>query len=94
MAFMDRFRFTRGFLMRRISVGKGTSVASNRLGCVKCRLLRTIWVRPSRNPRWQKQNGWEVYEGDVVSPVFCGDNGRESALSYAQQRAGYAPTEI
>jgi hypothetical protein len=26
--------------------------------------------------------------------VFCGDNGRQDALSYARQRAGYAPTEI
>jgi hypothetical protein len=26
--------------------------------------------------------------------VFCGDNARESALSYARQRSGYAPTEI
>ena len=55
---------------------------------------RTIQVRPSRNPRWSKQRGWEVLEGVGVSPVFCGDNGRESALSYARQRAGYAPTEI
>jgi hypothetical protein len=25
---------------------------------------------------------------------FCGANGREDAISYARQRAGYAPTEI
>ena len=56
--------------------------------------MRTIQVRPSRNPRWSKQRGWKVFEGVGVSPVFCGDNGRESALSYARQRAGYAPTEI
>jgi hypothetical protein len=56
--------------------------------------MQTIQVRPSRNPRWQKQGGWEVYEGDGVSPVFCGANGREDAISYARQRAGYAPTEI
>jgi len=55
---------------------------------------RVIQVRPSRNPRWQKQGGWEVYEGDGVCPVHCGDNARESALSYAKQRAGYAPTQI
>jgi hypothetical protein len=55
---------------------------------------RVIQVRPSRNPRWQKQGGWEVYEGDGVSPVYCGPNAREDALSYARQRAGYAPTEI
>ena len=56
--------------------------------------MLTIQVRPSRNPPWSKQRGWEVFEGDGVSPVFCGDNGRESAVSYARQRAGYAPTEI
>ena len=56
--------------------------------------MRTIQVRPSRNPRWQKQGGWEVFEGEGVSPVYCGPNARESALSYARQRAGYAPTEI
>ena len=56
--------------------------------------MRIIQVRLSRNPRWQKHGGWEVFEGDGVSPVFCGENGREDALSYARQRAGYAPTEI
>jgi len=49
---------------------------------------RIIQVRPSRNPRWQKQDGWEVFEAEGVSPVYCGENGREQALSYAQQRAG------
>ena len=56
--------------------------------------MQTIQVRPSRNARWQKHGGWEVFEGDGVSPVYCGPNGREDALSYARQRAGYAPTEI
>jgi hypothetical protein len=56
--------------------------------------MQTIQVRPSRIPRWQKQGGWEVYEADGVSPVYCGPNAREEALSYARQRAGYAPTEI
>lgn len=56
--------------------------------------MRTIQVRPSHNPRWQKQGGWEVYEGDGVCPVYCGATGKEYALSYARQRAGYAPTEI
>ena len=55
---------------------------------------RTIQVRPSRNPHWQKQRGWEVFEADGVSPVYCGDCGRESALSYARQRAGYGRAEI
>ena len=55
---------------------------------------RVIQVRPSRNPRWQKQGGWEVFEADGVSPVYCGDRARDSAISYARQRAGYAPTEI
>jgi hypothetical protein len=56
--------------------------------------VRTIQVRPSRNPRWQKQGGWEVFEGDSVSPVYCGEGARESALSYARQRAGYGRAEI
>jgi hypothetical protein len=56
--------------------------------------MRTIQVRPSRNPRWQEQGGWEVYEGNGVSPTFCGQNAREDVLSYAEQRAGYAPREI
>src|SRR5947199_3072843 len=42
--------------------------------------MRTIQVRLSRNPRWQKQGGWEVFEADGVNPVYCGDRGRESAL--------------
>ena len=29
-----------------------------------------------------------------MSPVFCGEHGRESALSYALQRAGYGRAEI
>ena len=29
-----------------------------------------------------------------MSPVYCGDRARDSAISYARQRAGYAPTEI
>ena len=56
--------------------------------------MRTIQVRPSRNPRRQKQGGWEVYEGEGVSPTFCGQNAREDAFSYAQQRAGYAPIQV
>jgi hypothetical protein len=56
--------------------------------------VRIIQVRPSRDPRWQKQSGWEVFEADGVSPVYCGNRGRESALSYARQRAGYGRAEI
>ena len=56
--------------------------------------VRIIQVRPSRNSRWQKQGGWEDFEADGVSPVYCGDRGRESALSYARQRAGYGRAEI
>jgi len=55
--------------------------------------VRTIQARPSRSSRWQKQGGWELYEGDGVSPMSCGPSGREDALSYARQRVGYAPTE-
>ena len=49
---------------------------------------RTIQVRPSRNPLWQEQGGWEVFEGNGVSPTFSGQNAREDVLSYAKQRAG------
>ena len=55
---------------------------------------RVIQVRPSRNQRWQKQHGWEVFEADGVCPVYCGANGRASALGYAQQRAGYGRCDI
>ena len=54
---------------------------------------RIIQVRPSQNPRWQ-QGWWEVFEGDGLSPIYCGENGRKDVLSYAPQRADYAPTEI
>ena len=56
--------------------------------------VRIIQVRPSRDSRWQKQSGWEVFEAEGVSPVYCGEGGRESALSYASQRAGYGRAEI
>jgi hypothetical protein len=55
---------------------------------------RVIQVRQSRNPRWKKQGGWEVYEAEGVCPVYCGKNGRDQALSYAKQRAGYGRAEI
>ena len=57
-------------------------------------LPRIIQVRPSRDPRWRKQSGWEVFEAERVSPVYCGEHGREAALSYARQRAGYGRAEI
>jgi len=56
--------------------------------------LRIIQIRPSQNPRWQKQGGWEVFEAEGVSPVYCGKGGSGSALSYARQRAGYGHCEI
>jgi hypothetical protein len=55
---------------------------------------RVIQVRPSRNPRWQKQGGWEVFEAEGVCPVYCDEHARDSALSYARQRAGYGRAEI
>ena len=55
---------------------------------------RVIQVRPLRNPRWQKQSGLEVFEAEGVCPVFCGENGRQDLLSYAQQRAGYGRCDI
>jgi len=30
----------------------------------------------------------------MSTPVYCGEGGRESALSYARQRAGYGRGEI
>ena len=55
---------------------------------------RIIQVRPSRNPRWQKQGGWEVFEAEGVRPVYCGGNGRQNALDYAQQRMRYGRCDI
>jgi len=56
--------------------------------------VRIIQVRPSRDSRWQKLVGWEVFEAEGVCPVYCGPNGRDQALSYARQRAGYGRAEI
>jgi hypothetical protein len=55
---------------------------------------RIIQVRPSRNPRWQKRGGWEVFEAEGVCPVYCGENGRENALDYARQRMGYGRCDL
>jgi hypothetical protein len=55
---------------------------------------RVIQVRPSQNPRWKKQGGWEAFEAEEVCPVYCGPNAREQAFSYARQRAGYGRAEI
>jgi hypothetical protein len=35
-----------------------------------------------------------VFEAEGVSPVYCGPNGFEQALSYARQRACYGRAEI
>jgi hypothetical protein len=35
-----------------------------------------------------------VFEAEGVCPVYGGPNGREQALSYARQRAGYGRAEI
>ena len=37
---------------------------------------------------------FRFFEADRVSPVYCGENARDSALSYARQRAGYGRAEI
>jgi hypothetical protein len=55
---------------------------------------RIIQVRPSRDRRWQKRGGWEVFEAEGVCPVYLDEGAREDALSYAQQRAGYGRAEI
>jgi hypothetical protein len=73
-------RFRRSYSLKTIQIGEMS--------------VRIIQVTPSRNPRWQKQDGRDVFEADGVSPVYCGERGRESALSYARQRAGYARCEI
>jgi len=56
--------------------------------------VRIIQVRPSRNPPWQKEGGWEVFEAEGVCPVYCGQTGHQNALDYAQQRAGYGRCDI
>jgi hypothetical protein len=57
--------------------------------------VRIIQVRPSCNPRWQKKGGWEVFEAEGVQPVYCGENGRQNALDYAQQPAhSFARTNL
>jgi len=51
---------------------------------------RIIQVRPSRNPRWQKQGGWEVFEAEGVSP-FTAPNAhanQRSATHSQVTRAG------
>ena len=79
-----------------LGVGAGVAATLKHTGCqspVECvtvnamTVARSIQVRPSRNPRWKKQGGWQVFEGEGVCPVFCGHNGRGQALSYARQRA-------
>ena len=55
---------------------------------------RIIQVRPSLTARWQKQGGWEVFEAVGVCPVWCGENARQNALDYAQQRIGYGRCDI
>jgi hypothetical protein len=55
---------------------------------------RVIQVRPSRNPRWRRHGGWEVDAADGICCVACDEHARESALSYARQRAQYGHCEI
>ena len=55
---------------------------------------RVIQVRPSQNPSSKKQGGWEVFEAKGVCPVYLDEHARDSALSYAWQRAGYGRAEI
>jgi hypothetical protein len=37
---------------------------------LQCESMNSIEVRPSRNPRWQTLDGWQVYEGEGVFPVL------------------------
>ena len=55
---------------------------------------RIIQVRPSRDHRWQKHGSWEVFEAEGVCSIYCDEHARDSALSYARQRAGYGRAEI
>ena len=55
---------------------------------------RVIQLRPSRDPQWKKQGGWEVFEAEGVCPVYCDENGRQNALDYAQQRAHSSRCDI
>jgi hypothetical protein len=43
--------------------------------------LRIIQVRPSRNPQWKKQGGWEIFEAEGVCPAYCGEKGCQHAPS-------------
>lgn len=86
-----------------LGVGAGVAATLKQIGCqspVGCvsvsamTAARTIQVRPSRNPHWQKRGGREVFEAEGVCPVYSDEHARDSALSYARQRAGYGPAEI
>ena len=35
-----------------------------------------------------------MFEAEGVQPVYCGETGRQNALEYAQQRAGYGRCDI
>jgi hypothetical protein len=55
---------------------------------------RIIQLRPSRDQQWKKQGGWEVFEAEGVCPVHCGENARQNALDYAEQRASSGRCDI
>ena len=49
---------------------------------------RIIQIRPSRRRRWQKKDGWEVFEAEGVCPIrIAAKMAAQNALDYAQQRA-------
>jgi hypothetical protein len=48
---------------------------------------RIIQVRPSRDMRWKKQGGWEVFEAEGVCPVYCGTNGLDDREAHGQSLA-------
>jgi hypothetical protein len=58
--------------------------AIDHIGKLEFVSARIIQVRPLRNPRWRKRGAWEVFDAERVSPVYCGENARDSALSYAR----------
>ena len=55
--------------------------------------LRQLGCKLTSDPLTQTSS-WEVFDAERVSPVYCGENARDSTLSYARQRAGYGRAEI
>src|SRR6476620_7251989 len=59
----------------------GRNPSSGKTGSDLGMSTRIIQVRPSRDPRWQKQGGYEVFEADGVCPVCCDETRTEYILA-------------